>query len=88
MHYQHDSIKTVKTCVLGAINMLNLAKRVGAKIFQTSTSEVYGDPTVHLQTEAYFENVNPIGIRSCYDKGKRVSENLFFDYHRKENFDN
>ncbi|MBN4053918.1 SDR family oxidoreductase [Haliea sp. AH-315-K21] len=87
VHYQHDPIKTVKTCILGAINMLNLAKRLEAKIFQASTSEVYGDPAVHPQSESYFGNVNPIGIRSCYDEGKRVSETLFFDYHRKENID-
>jgi UDP-glucuronate decarboxylase len=87
VHYQHDPVKTVKTCVLGAINMLNLAKRLDAKIFQASTSEVYGDPAVHPQTEAYFGNVNPIGIRSCYDEGKRISETLFFDYHRKDNVD-
>ncbi len=87
VHYQHDSIKTVRTCVLGAINMLNLAKRLDAKIFQASTSEVYGDPAVHPQTEAYFGNVNPIGERSCYDEGKRVSETLFFNYHRRENVD-
>ena len=87
VHYQHDPIKTAKTCVLGAINMLNLAKRLGAKIFQASTSEVYGDPAIHPQPESYFGNVNPIGERSCYDEGKRVSETLFFDYHRKENVD-
>lgn len=87
VHYQHDAIKTVRTCVLGAINMLNLAKRLDAKIFQASTSEVYGDPAVHPQTEAYFGNVNPIGERSCYDEGKRVSETLFFNYHREESVD-
>lgn len=87
VHYQHDAIKTVSTCVLGAINTLNLAKRLDAKIFQASTSEVYGDPAVHPQTEAYFGNVNPIGERSCYDEGKRVAETLFFNYHRKKNVD-
>lgn len=87
VHYQHDPIKTVKTCVLGALNMLNLAKRFDSKIFQASTSEVYGDPAEHPQTEAYFGNVNPIGERSCYDEGKRVSETLFFNYYHKENID-
>jgi len=87
VHYQHDPIKTLKTCVLGALNMLNLAKRFDSKIFQASTSEVYGDPAEHPQTEAYFGNVNPIGERSCYDEGKRVSETLFFNYYRKENVD-
>ena len=83
VHYQHDPVQTTKTSVHGAINMLGLAKRVGAKIFQASTSEVYGDPVVHPQPEAYWGNVNPIGIRSCYDEGKRCAEPLFFDYHRQ-----
>ena len=81
------SIKTTKTCVLGAINTLELAKRNGAVILQTSTSEIYGEPLVHPQTESYCGNVNPIGIRSCYDEGKRCAESLFFDYHRYENVD-
>ena len=83
IHYQHDPVATTKTSVHGAINMLGLAKRVGAKIFQASTSEVYGDPTVHPQVEAYWGNVNPIGQRSCYDEGKRCAETLFFDYNRQ-----
>lgn len=83
IHYQQDPVQTTKTSVHGAINMLGLAKRLGAKIFQASTSEVYGDPTVHPQTENYWGNVNPIGIRSCYDEGKRCAETLFFDYHRQ-----
>jgi len=83
IHYQHDPVQTTKTSVHGAINMLGLAKRVGAKILQASTSEVYGDPSVHPQTEDYWGNVNPIGIRSCYDEGKRCAETLFFDYHRQ-----
>jgi len=83
VHYQHDPVQTTKTSVHGAINMLGLAKRLGAKIFQASTSEVYGDPAVHPQGEAYWGNVNPIGIRSCYDEGKRCAETLFFDYHRQ-----
>lgn len=83
VHYQSNPIKTIKTSVMGAINMLGLAKRVNAKIFQASTSEVYGDPAVHPQAEAYWGNVNPIGIRSCYDEGKRCAETLFFDYHRQ-----
>jgi len=83
IHYQHDPVQTTKTSVHGAINMLGLAKRVGATILQASTSEVYGDPTVHPQTESYWGNVNPIGIRSCYDEGKRCAETLFFDYHRQ-----
>lgn len=83
VHYQHDPVQTTKTSVHGAINMLGLAKRTGAKIFQASTSEVYGDPTVHPQKEEYWGNVNPIGIRSCYDEGKRCAETLFFDYHRQ-----
>lgn len=84
-HYQHNPIHTNKTSVLGAINMLGLAKRNNAKIMQASTSEVYGDPHVHPQTEDYWGNVNPIGIRSCYDEGKRCAETLFFDYHREHN---
>ncbi len=83
IHYQHDPVQTTKTSVLGAINMLGLAKRVGAKIFQASTSEVYGDPAVHPQTEDYWGHVNPIGPRACYDEGKRCAETLFFDYHRQ-----
>jgi UDP-glucuronate decarboxylase len=83
IHYQHDPVQTTKTSVHGAINMLGLAKRVGAKILQASTSEVYGDPAVHPQTEDYWGNVNPIGPRSCYDEGKRCAETLFFDYWRQ-----
>jgi UDP-glucuronate decarboxylase len=83
VHYQHDPVQTTKTSVHGAINMLGLAKRVGARILQASTSEVYGDPVVHPQTESYWGNVNPIGLRSCYDEGKRCAETLFFDYHRQ-----
>ncbi|HDZ23853.1 MAG TPA: SDR family oxidoreductase [Desulfobacteraceae bacterium] len=83
IHYQFNPVKTVKTSVMGAINMLGLAKRVKAKILQASTSEIYGDPTVHPQTEGYWGNVNTIGIRSCYDEGKRCAETLFFDYHRQ-----
>jgi UDP-glucuronate decarboxylase len=83
VHYQHDPVQTTKTSVHGAINMLGLAKRLRAKILQASTSEVYGDPVVHPQTEEYWGNVNPIGIRSCYDEGKRCAETLFFDYHRQ-----
>lgn len=83
VHYQYNPIKTIKTSVLGAINTLGLAKRVGAKILQASTSEVYGDPNVHPQPEEYWGNVNPIGIRSCYDEGKRCAETLFMDYHRQ-----
>jgi UDP-glucuronate decarboxylase len=83
IHYQHDPVQTTKTSVLGAINMLGLAKRVGARIFQASTSEVYGDPHIHPQPESYWGNVNPIGPRSCYDEGKRCAETLFFDYHRQ-----
>lgn len=82
-HYQHNPIKTTKTSVMGAINCLGLAKRVNARVFQASTSEVYGDPEVHPQPESYWGKVNPIGIRSCYDEGKRVAETLFFDYHRQ-----
>ncbi|MGZ5146891.1 MAG: GDP-mannose 4,6-dehydratase, partial [Burkholderiales bacterium] len=83
IHYQHDPVQTTKTSVHGAINMLGLAKRVRAKILQASTSEVYGDPQVHPQTEEYWGHVNPIGLRSCYDEGKRCAETLFFDYHRQ-----
>ena len=83
IHYQHDPVQTTKTSVHGAINMLGLAKRVGAKILQASTSEVYGDPIVHPQPESYWGHVNPIGIRSCYDEGKRCAETLFFDYYRQ-----
>jgi len=86
-HYQHDPIQTMKTSVIGSFNMLGLAKRTGAKILQASTSECYGDPTVHPQPEGYWGNVNPIGIRSCYDEGKRAAETLFMDYHRKHNVD-
>ena len=85
VHYQYNPIKTVKTSVMGAINMLGLAKRVKAKILQASTSEVYGDPTVHPQLETYWGNVNPIGRRSCYDEGKRCAETLFMDYHKENN---
>ena len=85
IHYQHDPVQNIKTSVHGAINMLGLAKRVGAKIFQASTSEVYGDPQIHPQIESYWGHVNPIGFRSCYDEGKRCSETLFFDYHRQHN---
>ena len=85
IHYQHDPVQTTKTSVHGAINMLGLAKRVNAKIFQASTSEVYGDPKIHPQTEDYWGNVNPIGFRSCYDEGKRCAETLFFDYRRQHN---
>jgi UDP-glucuronate decarboxylase len=87
IHYQHDPVQTTKTSVHGAINMLGLAKRLKARIFQASTSEVYGDPSVHPQTEDYWGNVNPIGIRSCYDEGKRCAETLFFDYHRQYGLD-
>jgi len=83
IHYQHDPVQTTKTSVHGAINMLGLAKRLRAKILQASTSEVYGDPSIHPQTEDYWGNVNPIGIRSCYDEGKRCAETLFFDYWRQ-----
>ena len=85
VHYQHNPIKTIKTSVMGAINTLGLAKRVGAKILQASTSEVYGDPAVHPQPESYWGHVNPIGIRSCYDEGKRCAETLFMDYHIQNN---
>lgn len=87
VHYQHDPVQTTKTSVHGAINMLGLAKRVKARIFQASTSEVYGDPEVHPQPEEYWGRVNPIGIRSCYDEGKRCAETLFFDYYRQHNLD-
>jgi UDP-glucuronate decarboxylase len=83
IHYQHDPVQTTKTSVHGAINMLGLAKRLGCRILQASTSEVYGDPSIHPQTESYWGNVNPIGPRSCYDEGKRCAETLFFDYHRQ-----
>lgn len=83
IHYQYNPIKTVKTSVMGAINMLGLAKRINAKILQASTSEIYGDPNLHPQPEEYWGNVNPIGLRSCYDEGKRCAETLFFDYHRQ-----
>src|SRR5210317_1447903 len=85
IHYQHDPVQTTKTSVHGAINMLGLAKRLRAKIFQASTSEVYGDPQIHPQTEDYWGHVNPIGYRSCYDEGKRCAETLFFDYKRQHN---
>ena len=86
-HYQYNPIKTMKTSVVGAINCLGLAKRVKARVFQASTSEVYGDPAVHPQQESYWGNVNPIGLRSCYDEGKRCAETLFFDYHRENGVD-
>ena len=87
VHYQYDPVKTINTSVMGAINMLELAKAVKARVLQASTSEVYGNPTVHPQPESYWGNVNPIGIRSCYDEGKRVAETLFFDYHRQYGVD-
>jgi len=87
IHYQRDPVQTTKTSVIGAINMLGLAKRVGARIFQASTSEVYGDPVLHPQPESYWGNVNPIGSRSCYDEGKRCAETLFFDYRRQHGLD-
>ncbi|MBS1793442.1 MAG: SDR family oxidoreductase [Acidobacteria bacterium] len=87
VHYQYNPVKTVKTSVMGAINMLGMAKRVRARIFQASTSEVYGDPEIHPQTEDYWGNVNPIGLRSCYDESKRVAETLFMDYRRQNNVD-
>ena len=87
IHYQYDPVQTTKTSVHGAINMLGLAKRVNARILQASTSEVYGDPEVHPQTEDYWGRVNPIGVRACYDEGKRCAETLFFDYHRQHNVD-
>ena len=86
-HYQYNPIKTTKTSVMGAINCLGLGKRVRARVFQASTSEIYGDPTVHPQPESYWGNVNPIGRRSCYDEGKRCAETLFFDYHRENKVD-
>ncbi|WP_442266156.1 UDP-glucuronic acid decarboxylase family protein [Tenacibaculum sp. ZS6-P6] len=85
IHYQHDPIKTIKTSVVGATNMLGLAKRIDAKILQASTSEVYGDPKIHPQPESYWGNVNPIGLRSCYDEGKRCAESLFVNYHKQNN---
>ncbi len=85
VHYQYNPIKTIKTSVMGAVNMLGLAKRIKAKILQASTSEVYGDPAIHPQTEDYWGNVNPIGIRSCYDEGKRCAESLFVNYHSQNN---
>lgn len=87
VHYQYDPVKTINTSVMGAINMLELAKTVKARVLQASTSEVYGDPAVHPQPEEYWGNVNPIGVRSCYDEGKRVAETLFFDYHRQYDVD-
>ena len=87
VHYQYNPVKTVKTSVMGMINMLGMAKRVHARILQASTSEVYGDPLIHPQTEDYFGNVNPIGLRSCYDEGKRVAETLMMDYHRQNGVD-
>jgi UDP-glucuronate decarboxylase len=87
VHYQYNPIKTIKASVMGAINCLGLAKRLNARVFQASTSEIYGDPEVHPQTEDYWGNVNPIGVRSCYDEGKRCAETLFFDYHRQNKVD-
>jgi len=87
IHYQYNPVKTVKTNVMGTINMLGLAKRVRARILQASTSEIYGDPLIHPQTETYWGNVNPIGLRSCYDEGKRLAETLMMDYHRQNNVD-
>jgi len=87
IHYQHNAIKTIKTSTVGVVNMLGLAKRTGARILQASTSEIYGDPEVHPQKETYWGHVNSIGIRSCYDEGKRVAESLFMDYHRQNNVD-
>ena len=87
VHYQYNAIKTIKTSVMGAINCLGLAKRTNARVFQASTSECYGDPSVHPQPESYWGNVNPIGIRSCYDEGKRCAETLFMDYHRQNGVD-
>ena len=87
IHYQYNPVKTVKTSVMGAINMLGLAKRVRARILQASTSEVYGDPEIHPQQESYWGSVNPIGLRSCYDEGKRVAETLMMDYHRQNQVD-
>ena len=88
IHYQYNPIKTIKTSVMGAINMLGLAKRVKAKILQASTSGVYGDPDIHPQVESYWGNVNPIGVRSCYDEGKRVAETLFMNYHHQNKWGN
>ncbi|WP_332813219.1 UDP-glucuronic acid decarboxylase family protein [Ramlibacter sp.] len=87
VHYQHDPVQTVKTSVLGALNVLELARRTGARVFQASTSEVYGDPDVHPQPESYWGRVNPVGLRSCYDEGKRCAETLFMDYHRQYGID-
>jgi len=87
IYYQHDPVQTTKTSVHGAINMLGLAKRTGARILQASTSEVYGDPEVHPQPEEYWGRVNPVGVRSCYDEGKRCAETLFFDYYRQHNLE-
>jgi UDP-glucuronate decarboxylase len=87
VHYQYNAVKTIKTNVLGAIHVLGLAKRVGARVLQASTSEIYGDPVMHPQREEYWGNVNCIGVRSCYDEGKRVAETLFFDYHRQNGVD-
>ena len=87
VHYQYNPIKTIKASVMGAINCLGLAKRLNARVFQASTSEIYGDPEVHPQPEGYWGNVNPIGVRSCYDEGKRCAETLFFDYHRQNKVD-
>jgi UDP-glucuronate decarboxylase len=87
VHYQYNPVKTIKTSVMGAINVLGLAKRIKARVLQASTSEVYGDPAEHPQTETYWGHVNPIGMRSCYDEGKRVAETLFFDYHRQNGVD-
>lgn len=87
VHYQHNPVKTIKTNVMGALHALGLAKRLNSRVFQASTSEVYGDPAVHPQVESYWGNVNPIGLRSCYDEGKRVAETLFFDYHRQNDVD-
>ena len=87
IHYQHDPIKTAKTSIYGSVNMLDLARRTGSKILQASTSEVYGNPTIHPQNEEYWGNVNPIGVRSCYDEGKRATESFFMDYHRKYDID-
>jgi len=87
VHYQRDPVQTIRTCVLGAINVLDLAERTGARVLQASTSEVYGDPDVHPQPEGYWGRVNPVGVRSCYDEGKRCAETLFFDYHREKSVD-
>jgi UDP-glucuronate decarboxylase len=87
VHYQYNPVKTIKTNVMGALHALGLAKRLHARVFQASTSEIYGDPAVHPQVESYWGNVNPVGLRSCYDEGKRVAETLFFDYHRQSGVD-